>query len=133
MEYPQSPLRSISGSTSPAPINAKLEEGIKGRLRRTSDSSFARSNGSGKRGHKRKTTWCEGMAYEGPNVSREQKEHELAQLERMEDDADPDERRARRRLQNRLAQRAFRARSKVHNREVRLWQGRPLISRLNPI
>jgi len=66
------------------------------------------------------------MAHEGPNVSREQKEQELAQLERMEDDADPEERRARRRLQNRLAQRAFRARSKVYNREVRQWHGRPL-------
>ena len=66
------------------------------------------------------------MAYEGPNVSREQKEQELAQLERLEDEANPDERRARRRLQNRLAQRAFRARSKVNNREVGRWRSTPL-------
>lgn len=58
------------------------------------------------------------MADEGPNVSREQKEQELAQLERTENEADPDERHVRRRLQNRLAQRAFRARYKVNNREV---------------
>jgi len=63
-------------------------------------------------------TWTSGMANEGPNVSQAQKEAELRELERLEQGGAAT-RRERRRLQNRLAQRAFRARSKLQNNAVR--------------
>ena len=59
------------------------------------------------------------MASEAPNVSQAQKQAELLELERLESGG-PATRRERRRLQNRLAQRAFRARSKLQNNAVRL-------------
>jgi hypothetical protein len=57
------------------------------------------------------------MANEGPNVSKVQKEQELRELELLQQGG-PATRRERRRLQNRLAQRAFRARSKLQNSAV---------------
>lgn len=54
---------------------------------------------------------------EGPNVSRAQKDRELVELAEL-GAGGSGMRRERRRLQNRLAQRAFRARSKVQNQEV---------------
>lgn len=58
------------------------------------------------------------MDHEGPNVSRDQKEKELAQLALLHDDANGDQKPTRRRLQNRFAQRAFRARTKENKQEV---------------
>lgn len=66
-------------------------------------------------------TWTPGMINEGPNVPQDQKEKELAELMRLEQGGTAT-RRERRRLQNRLAQRAFRARSKVQNAEVSSFQ-----------
>ena len=115
MEFPASPLHSVSPS--PSPIEAVPR---RGGLRRSSDSVVRdNSTGRGTRGHKRKMTWTSGMASEAPNVSQAQKQAELLELERLESGG-PATRRERRRLQNRLAQRAFRARSKLQNNAVRL-------------
>ena len=54
------------------------------------------------------------MADEGPNVSKVQKAQELRELELLQQGG-PATGRERRWLQNRLAQRAFRARSKLQN------------------
>ena len=112
-------------SPSPSPIEAVQNNSS---VRRHSDSVLPDGpDGRGKRGHKRKMTWSSGMASEGPNVSKAQKEQELLELERLEQGGAAT-RRERRRLQNRLAQRAFRARSKLQNNAVSLlWPAKAMV------
>lgn len=118
LECPPSPLQSVSTSASPMPMPSDSEPLLKrSRGRRASESALANSGKNGKRAQKRKHTWTPGMAAEGPNVSAEQKIKELQDLDRLMAGG-PAFRRERRRLQNRLAQRAFRARSKISNKEV---------------
>lgn len=122
VDYPASPLCSVSGSPSPLSTYPS-EPPAQHRARRASEHLPRSETKGGKRAHKRKLTWTPGMSAEGPNVSDEQKMRELLELERLEEGG-AGTRRDRRRLQNRLAQRAFRARSKVANNEVCLGRAR---------
>lgn len=79
---------------------------------------FSRSGSSCQRANKRQVTCIEGND-EQPDVSRDQREQELAQSLRLEHDGTPDEAYAHRRLRNRSAQRTFRARLKVRKGDVR--------------
>lgn len=109
-EHPESPLCAVSPGSSilsvriPLPHERSTSEGFSPRTRLQS-------------GHKRKLTWSPSMAREGPNISQAQKELELAELARLESGG-PELKEAKRKLQNRLAQRAFRARSKLVNSAV---------------
>lgn len=97
-----------------------------GRFRRHSDEDPAlgphsRIGGSGSNGAfgKRKATWS-GTDTDLATIKQEldflaQTEREVAELK---NDLPSGDRKERRRMQNRLAQRAFRARSKVHHQEV---------------
>ncbi|KAK1920740.1 hypothetical protein DB88DRAFT_128327 [Papiliotrema laurentii] len=116
-EFPPSPIRSLSESESPLPmVRETFTSNIKSRLRSTSEGDHFNKDNKNK-DHKRKMTWTLGMAFEGLNISQAQKERDLMELGRLEQGG-PTTRRERRRLQNRLAQRAFRARSKVQNAEA---------------
>lgn len=98
-----------------------------GRLRRHSDedpalgshSRIGGGSGSGGAFGKRKATWS-GTDADLATIKQEldflaQTEREVAELK---NDLPSGDRKERRRMQNRLAQRAFRARSKVHHQEV---------------
>ena len=108
--YPTSPLQSL-----PFEISSNSHESSSRSSRRRSESAVD-NHRPRKRVHNRKNTWSAGFE-EGPNVSQQKKEQELAELERLEE-AGPAARKDKRRIQNRLAQRAFRARAKVFGKEV---------------
>ena len=123
-EYPPSPLQSISSRSSPSSEYHQALPNIKSRLRRQSDSAALSSTKSSAeaclgalRSRKKKSL---GLPFGGPNVCIEQKILELEQLEDL-DDGGVTAKKERRKIQNRLAQRAFRARSKVRAKKVRIY------------
>jgi len=103
-----------------APLSSPSKEVSSARknTRRSSDSAVCEpATGRDNRGHKRKLTWTPSMANDAPNVSQAQKDRELEELKRLEAGG-AEMKGERRRLQNRMAQRAYRARSKIQKYTV---------------
>lgn len=128
-----SPLRASSSSSYTAePQRGKRNSNwpthrVPYKLRRSSDPTSTAAETKAQQPdskNRRKATWSTTSLDPtfGPNVSIEKKMMELEQLEhydlQLKAGSSGIDKKEKRRLQNRLAQRAFRARSKVHGKEV---------------